>query len=470
MIPNFELVLRKSLRFILIHPVMLRLETMNVGWFPMLLNTQPRVWQSSYWHCDLLFTVESVQNPAVCKNCYHAREIRVRCLKNSNKKVGHNMDTLYRKYYACMFLLITSGFAHAGFIELGMSTALSGPNQYLGRAMYDGMRSCFDEVNRQGGINGQKIRLTVLDDSYQPDSAFENTLKLIDQHRVIAIVGNVGTPTAARVAPEANARGVVFYGAYTGADILRKSPPEPFVFNFRASYQQEMEIIIDHIISQGISPRQIAFFLQDDAYGQAGYDTAKAALAKQGFRYTDQLPVARYQRNSLSIQSAIQSMVRIKPRPQAIIIVGAYRPSAKFIRFMHRVLPETRFYNLSFSGAPALADALAGLYGRIYITQVVPLAGSVVEADFNDRNTIWKEAYLAAQVLVMALKRIPGTISSERLRVSLEKLGSFNFEGAGVLSFSSIDHQASDDVWLAHLGKSMHWHKVERSGGKHWKK
>lgn len=53
-------------------------------------------------------------------------------------------------------VLIIASLARAETIELGMSTALSGPNQLLGQAMYQGMKACFDETNRRGGIWGAR--------------------------------------------------------------------------------------------------------------------------------------------------------------------------------------------------------------------------------------------------------------------------------------------------------------------------
>ncbi len=389
-----------------------------------------------------------------------------------------SMSILYKRLYAGIFFLMLTSITQADTIELGMSTTLSGPNQELGRAMYQGMRAYFDETNQQGGVHGQKIRFTVLDDGYEPASVLENIKKLIDQHKVIAIVGNVGTPTAAVAAPKANSRGVVFYGAFTGADILRRTPPDPYIFNFRASYRQEMEMMVRNIIEDGISPRRIAFFLQDDSLGQTGFDMAKAALEKFGFQQTDELLITRYQRNSLSIQNAIVDMIRSKPEPEAIIMVGAYQPIAQFVRFSHRIFPQTRFYNLSFSGAPILADALEGIYGRIYMAQVVPPTTSVpnkdADADTNTnsetanvQNTIWREGYLAAKVLVAALNSIQGEISSLSLKTALEAMGVFDLEDFGTLSFAQDDHQASDHIWLTHLNKMLEWEVVETSGGKH---
>lgn len=377
------------------------------------------------------------------------------------------MNNHHKWFCTSVLFLLLNGFTQAGTIELGMSTTLSGPNQNLGRAMYQGMQAFFDETNQQGGVKGQLIRFTVLDDGYEPTSVLANIKKLIDTHQVIAIVGNVGTPTAAVAAPKANSRGVVFYGAFTGADILRKTPPEPYVFNFRASYRQEMEVMVRNIIDDGISPHRIAFLLQDDSLGQTGFDMAKLALEKSGFQQVDELLVTRYPRNSLSVQDAIVDMIRVKPEPEAIILVGAYQPIAQFIRSSHRIFPNTRFYNLSFSAAPVLAEALGGLYGRIYMAQVVPPVISDAEADAEpakEQNSIWREGYLAAKVLVAALNRIEGRIDSNSLRTSLETMGDFELEDFGELSFGPGDHQASDHVWLTHLNSAHEWEVVELGG------
>jgi len=351
-------------------------------------------------------------------------------------------------------------------IKLGMSTALSGPNQYLGLSMRSGMDYYFDEVNRQeGGINGRKIELIVMDDSYNPDISLPNTISLIDEQGVIAIVGNVGTPTANKVIEITNARQVVFYGAFTGASSLRQNPPGPYIFNYRASYREEMEVIVKHIIDGGISPRRIAFLLQDDDYGEAGYSAAKLALESAGFIYTSKLAQARYQTNSLETQIAIKEIIEGRYQPDAIIIVGAYQASASFIRFMHGLYPQTRFYNLSFAGAGALADELVGFSDRVYMTQVVPPDTDELPQCKWPSDMVEREGYLTARLLVAALKNISGEINKKSLRNSLENLRVSQPEecigelGTKPLVLNPKKHQASNFVVLTQL-KNGSWDKV----------
>src|SRR5262245_15684424 len=111
-----------------------------------------------------------------------------------------------------------------GEIVVGISAALSGPSAQLGRGMRLGIEACFRRVNEMGGVSGRTLRLVALDDSYQASPVKENMLRLIDREQVLAVVGSVGTAGAAEAVPLAQARKVLFFGAFSGADLLRRQP------------------------------------------------------------------------------------------------------------------------------------------------------------------------------------------------------------------------------------------------------
>lgn len=345
-------------------------------------------------------------------------------------------------------------------ILLGMSTALSGPAQYLGESMRDGVQVYFNKVNCLGGVHGREVKLITRDDGYQPRAALMNVKKLITQDGVLAIMGNVGTPTAKLTAPYIVQEKRVFYAPYTGAGILRNQPVDEYIFNFRASYGQELKSIIKHIFKNGIKPGEIAFLLQDDAYGQAGFNAAEQVLTDYGFRHMDELPVTKYSRNTVEVDDAIMSLLDLATPPKAIIIVGAYAASAKFINHSYNLFPRTLFYNLSFSGATALSNKLDVSSDRVFITQVVPFLAhhSVLQQAFTGdlqvylphgvANEISFEGYLSANLLIEALWQFEGTINAEGIKNALEQLSRSEIDFGSPLSFSSKDHQASDKVWM----------------------
>ena len=330
--------------------------------------------------------------------------------------------------------------AYASSLIFGMSTALSGPAQYLGHSMRDGVLTAFKRVNSmENGIQGRPIELLVKDDSYQPDSALKNVQLLINKYQVLALIGNVGTPTAAKTAPYANTQKVVFFAAYTGAAILRQDPPQAYVINLRPGYDKEAQEIIRYILNQGIKPAEIAFLLQGenhteaDDYGKAGYSAVRKALEAHGFNGSRKLLQTYYPRNTLEISPALKELLKQRSPPRAIVIVGAYAPSAKFINYAQSLFTDTLFFNLSFTGASALAKELPPHSDRVFITQVVPQINPALEIsqDFiqdmkkfspnKQINAISFEGYIAGRSLVDALNSIDGAINRESIRIALSK-------------------------------------------------
>lgn len=343
-------------------------------------------------------------------------------------------------------------------IRLGTTTALSGPAQHLGESMVKGMLQRLKEENCNPFWRNKAMHfeLSVLDDSYNPDIAERNTRHLINEHRVVALVGNVGTPTAARAWPIANQAGVIFYGAYTGASSLRQDPPAPYVFNYRGSYDQEMARILEEIVfRQRIAIPQIGIFFQNDAFGNAGLTAAERHLESYCGDCKHGLLKMRYERNTLRIADALQTFIQARPQPQALILVGTSEPCADLIRFTHRITPNTQFYSLSFVGASALAAELAGVPAKVFVGQVIPqledekkFASTHWPAPGSDGgfNEVAREGYLALGVFFEAARDIDGAITSEALRESLLRT-----ERRLSPTAKTLDQQMMDQVWLVQL-------------------
>src|SRR6202140_1748276 len=165
-------------------------------------------------------------------------------------------------------------------ILFGQAAALEGPSSALGQGMRQGILAAFAEINARGGVHGRQLKLVSRDDGYDPDRSVAQTTKLIEEDRVFALIGAVGTPTAVATVPITVARNVPFIGPFTGAEFLR-APDLRNVVNIRASYGAEAEAWIKHL-TEDLHFRNIAIFYQDDAFGRDGLSGAKAALTKRG--------------------------------------------------------------------------------------------------------------------------------------------------------------------------------------------
>ena len=81
-------------------------------------------------------------------------------------------------------------------VLFGQSAAFSGPARELGNQMRLGIEAAFHEANQAGGVHGRQLKIESLDDAYEDDYAHANTERLIENDRVFALIGAVGTPTS----------------------------------------------------------------------------------------------------------------------------------------------------------------------------------------------------------------------------------------------------------------------------------
>ena len=341
-------------------------------------------------------------------------------------------------------------------IVLGQSAALSGPAKELGSEMRSGALLYFEQVNTGGGVHGRRIRLQTLDDGYEPERAAANTRKLIEEEKVLALFGYVGTPTSLAAQPLFTEAKVPFVGAFTGAQALRE-PFNRYVFNVRASYFDETEKIVEQLTTTGI--KQIAVFYQNDAYGKAGLAGVERAMTKRGLKIA---ATATVERNTVDVAKAVAALSAT--RPDAIVMVSAYTSVAAFVKGMKKAGSAAQFHNVSFVGSRPLAAALGDEGVGVAIAQVVPFPWSGTlpvtreyqaqarAAGAKDFSFTELEGYIAARVLVEGLKRAGRELTRERLVTALESLSRTDIGGFQV-DYSSSNHNGSTFVDLTIIGR-----------------
>ncbi|ELY20605.1 Extracellular ligand-binding receptor [Vreelandella titanicae BH1] len=344
-------------------------------------------------------------------------------------------------------------------LSFGIVAPSSGGAAPLGLGMQKGIETYFAEVNEAGGVNGETLALIARDDQYKPLQAASNTRQLIQEDEVLAAIGNVGTPTATVTIPIFNEYETLLYGAFTGAGVLRKTPPDRFVINYRASYVQETAAMVGGLLEAGVLPEEIAFFTQNDSFGDAGYNGATQALTAHGVDNIAALAHGRFTRGTRNIHQGLATILEAPVTPRAVIIVGTYGPAADFIREAKNDLPDTLFLNVSFVGSQALMDELGDLAEGVIITQVVPPLNAdlpAVEAYRKALEThargsepdfISLEGYLAAKLFVEGVRAAGANPDREAIVDGLLGLGSVDIGLEEPLSLGPNDHQASDAVW-----------------------
>jgi ABC-type branched-subunit amino acid transport system substrate-binding protein len=364
-------------------------------------------------------------------------------------------------------------------IVFGMSAALSGPAKELGQQMRIGIEAAFAAQNRAGGVQGRKLTLLAEDDGYEPDRTKGTMRDLVENRHVFGILGNVGTPTAAVALPYALDRGILFFGAFTGADLLRNRPPDRYVFNFRASYWEETAAAVKYLVEvRRVHPSQIAVFAQQDAYGDAGYEGVAYMMRKYRLDPAKILRVG-YKRNTAEVMDAVRAIKHNASHIRAVVMIPTYRAATRFIEKL-REDPATAglvFTSVSFVGSTALAEELTQLGPRyadgVLVTQVVPLPTAKADATIKYQqdlaqysaerpNFVSLEGYLAAKLLIEGLQRAGRNVTTETLVNALESIKGLDMGIGAPLSFGPSEHQASHEVWLTALDGAGAFHAIRQ--------
>jgi len=362
-------------------------------------------------------------------------------------------------------------------IIFGMSAPFSGPAKELGRAMKTGIDIAFAAANDAGGVNGRKLRLVALDDGYEPERTRQVMKDLAENRSVFGFIGNVGTPTAEVAVPYTLEKRMLFFGPFTGAGLLRRDPPDRYVFNYRASYAEETAATVKYLVDvRRISPDEIAVFAQQDGYGDAGFNGVAKMLRKYNRNPEKALRVG-YKRNTSDVGEAVETLLRSRHPVRAVVMVATYKAAAKFIEKVKAERPDIVFSNVSFVGSQALADELIS-YGPkvaegVIVTQVVPLPQSNATAVLKYQELIPKhslgekpdfvslEGYLAANLMIEGLKKAGRDFTTESLVDALEQLRGVDLGVGATMAFGMSEHQASHKVWGTVLDASGNFQALD---------
>jgi ABC-type branched-subunit amino acid transport system substrate-binding protein len=338
-------------------------------------------------------------------------------------------------------------------IVFGQAAALTGPASALGQGMRVGLEAAFGEINKAGGVKGRKLELKSVDDGYEPTKSIEAVKKLLDEDKVFAIAGAVGTPTSAAMLPIAIESGAPFVGAFTGVESLR-SPYKPLVVNVRASYFEETEAMVEHL-TKDLGATKIAIMYQDDAFGQAGLAGVKKALEKRSMSLAAE---GTFERNTVAVKGALLAIK--KGGPDAVIMIAPYKPAAEFIKLARQIKLNATYVNISFVGSDALAKELSGGGAGTVVTQVVPFprdpaipvvakyhAALKTSAPSEQPGFVSLEGYLVGRTIAAILDKMNGEPTRKGFVEAVQKSGGFDVDGFK-LAYGSENNRGSNQVYL----------------------
>ena len=285
---------------------------------------------------------------------------------------------------------------------------LTGAFAEYGEEFRKGADACLALVNASGGVHGRDVRIEYLDDGYEPARTVANARELA-QRGVVAMVNFVGTGGLQALRPVLEELRIPMIGNSSGAGQVREIAQQgsPWVYHTKASYADEFHGLARLLPSIGLS--KVLLVYQDNAFGRAAFESARAAFARPGAP----APAVNMGNSEDTIGPAVAYAV--EQRPDVVLLVAAGVLAPEFIaRYQAAAGPRGRVAVISVVGVRNLRARLQERIAGIITSMVYP-------SPWNARSTLVREYQRA-----MANARQPITLQSlegyVNFRVALEAL------------------------------------------------
>jgi branched-chain amino acid transport system substrate-binding protein len=188
-------------------------------------------------------------------------------------------------------------------IVIGTAQDLSGPIVNFSKATVNGMKMRVDEINAAGGIHGRKLRLVVEDHGYDPKKAVLAAQKMVQQDKIFAALGSIGTPTAMAAMPiYLDAKVAHLFPLSAAREMFE--PIAPLKFSFAATYYDQIRAGIKRLVKEkGL--KKVCTFYQDDDFGLEVMRGAEQGLKDIGSALVER---TTYKRGATEFSSQVAKM------------------------------------------------------------------------------------------------------------------------------------------------------------------
>ena len=189
-------------------------------------------------------------------------------------------------------------------ITLGSIQDLSGPLAGFGKQLRMGMQLRVDEVNEQGGVNGRKLNLKFEDSGYDPKRAVLAAQKLVNQDKIFAMVGHIGTAANVATFPVLFPKNVINFYPLTGAREMFEQPNQRLKYAFSVPYYDQARTATPRLVKEKGAKKACAIY-QDDEFGLEVLRGAEDGLKTIGMELAEK---TSYKRGATDFSSQVAKM------------------------------------------------------------------------------------------------------------------------------------------------------------------
>ena len=312
-------------------------------------------------------------------------------------------------------------------VVVGAFQDQSGAAAVVGINMRKGMEAYFNWVNAQGGVNGRKIKFIVEDDGFQAARAIAATRKLVEQDKVFALVGTLGTPGVAATIDYIMEKQIP--SIYQGSGISALAfPPKKYIFPVQPNFISEGRIVATYVV-ENLKMKRVAVACEQTDIGTEGLRGVREQLAMYKM---EPVEVVNFGAADVDFSSQILKLMRAKP--DAVIIYSTLKPAAGFLKQAKVMGLDAQFLTTYVNADPIQMPALAGdaCVGLIAPGWVPVLGNDVDSVRYLEiyQATYPKEmpsafaaaGFIAGEVFCEGLKRAGKNPTREGLIAAMESL------------------------------------------------
>ncbi|MDX2220694.1 MAG: ABC transporter substrate-binding protein [Burkholderiales bacterium] len=340
----------------------------------------------------------------------------------------------------------------AAQIKLGISGPLEGKNAGSMLEVVKGAEIYINQVNANGGVNGQKIQLIARDDNFEVQKTVTVVTRLIEQDNVVALMLVRGTPHNQAILPLIEKHQVPLIGPSTGAMVFHQ-PVNRYVFNVRTAYQLEAEKLVALLKTTGL--HRIAVLNVADGFGRDVLKGLNSGFAKQNLQPAVELEFDREAatKDSTDFMKPVLDRL-VKSDPQVIVVIGAGLAVKNAIVALRNAGSEARIATVSNNASTAFIKLLDKHARGVIVSQVFPDEKSLTQpfvreaqmAAFKHKVTLTQgmlEGFAAAKIAVRGLRNAGTPVTRAGLQRALDNLGTFDL-GDMAINYSPTDHTGLD--------------------------
>ncbi|MHA6260416.1 ABC transporter substrate-binding protein [Sporosarcina sp. CAU 1771] len=343
--------------------------------------------------------------------------------------------------------------------NIGLAISMSGGTALFGEGVKRGVDLAVKEFNDAGGYEGQNANLVLYDDEAKPEKSVEIVQKLINQDKIVALVGPANSGNAmAHIQFTQDAKIPEVVPVATGTQITQeyKDADKNYIFRVAPLDGVQVSAILKELIDkQGLT--KLGIIHDTEGYGQGGSDDIIKQM-KENYNM-DPTVISAFDPKELNLEPSIRAMNNAEV--EAVIFYGLAPQSAKLLEARFNEGLNAPIYATWATGDPTVVNLVGDLVkDDLFFVQSFTIDQNDVAKKFHEKvidmygedvfPIATAQGYDSARLILEAIKRVG--LNSEKIRDQIENFT--DFEGVTAIKsvpFTKDNHEAFgiDEVFIA---------------------